>query len=85
MRWVALVAQSVERAEPSQRSDALFRLHVLRLVKDEDGAGRLDEMNRGLALQAVGRLANDIQLLIEGVDSHHHELGAVGEGKLAHL
>ncbi len=61
-------------------------LHVLRLVQDEDGPGLLEKLE-GLALagELLGRLVEVVADLVEGVESHHHDLGEgrSGEGAQA--
>ena len=67
------VAQGEERIERRERRDAALALHVLRLVQDQHRPGRLDQVDRRRPLQPVGALADDVVVLVEGVDRHDQD------------
>ena len=73
---------------PSASLPAAFQaaVHALRLVHDQDGPGRLDEVDGLLAAGLLAVLVEVVDvLLVDGADRHHHDLDVRAGGEVAHL
>ena len=78
-------------ANRTQRIQGLHRLHVcigadggLRLVNHDNGLGFAHQINRlGLAEFLVVVAINQVQVILEGLDGHDHNLNIITRGKVA--
>ena len=89
------VAEGAQRIQRSEGLGALLgRVDALRLVDDDDGVGRLNELDGLGARHAVVRSVDDVGLRLlagvgeaapEGVDVDDHDLDAVAGGEVPDL
>ena len=81
------VAERAERVEFADGRLAEQRLHVLRLVHDDDRARGLEVVDRAQAIELVPGLVDDAGVLVatQRVDAHHHDLHAGAGGERLHL